>query len=259
MLCQLVCVDKRYQRMNCFNIREIQSILKKKFFPDLINSHDHHEFLNKTVLGLRFKTQGIGAINSNIQTFYNYGIENTSKIKSNSYVFDKNKLNFNFKVFDLNSTDLFLLSLFKSSNLISLFSLFTLFLLKLSNLLLTIFFFLSSPIQNLTFFFTKIASSSVTALFGLFNAVQALFLNPEALSLIVSPLINSVVAVKTIVKNLFAAVSFNVFHNFSNKVNPDTSFLSETTKPAKYLYNLTLTALKLIYNVLFLNVIDFKL
>jgi hypothetical protein len=32
MLCQLVCVDRKYQRMNCFNIRELQGILKRKFF-----------------------------------------------------------------------------------------------------------------------------------------------------------------------------------------------------------------------------------
>jgi hypothetical protein len=40
MLCQLVCVDRRYQRMNCFNIREIQSILKRRFYTDLINTQD---------------------------------------------------------------------------------------------------------------------------------------------------------------------------------------------------------------------------
>ena len=32
MLMQLVCVDRRYQRMNCFNIRELQGILKRRFF-----------------------------------------------------------------------------------------------------------------------------------------------------------------------------------------------------------------------------------
>jgi hypothetical protein len=32
MLCQLVCVDRRYQRMNAFNIRELQGILKRRFF-----------------------------------------------------------------------------------------------------------------------------------------------------------------------------------------------------------------------------------
>lgn len=34
-LCQLVCVDRRYQRMNCFNIRELQSILRNRFFEEL--------------------------------------------------------------------------------------------------------------------------------------------------------------------------------------------------------------------------------
>ena len=32
MLCQLICADRRYQRMNCFNIRELQGILKRRFF-----------------------------------------------------------------------------------------------------------------------------------------------------------------------------------------------------------------------------------
>ena len=37
MLCQLVCLDRRYQRMNCFNIREIQTLLKARFYADLMN------------------------------------------------------------------------------------------------------------------------------------------------------------------------------------------------------------------------------
>lgn len=88
MLCQLVCVDRRYQRMNCFNIREIQSILKRKFFTDLINTHDHRTLLNKTAMGLRFKTNSINSINSNVFIFYNYGIEFSSKIRSNNYFFN---------------------------------------------------------------------------------------------------------------------------------------------------------------------------
>ncbi len=58
MLCQLVCVDRRYQRMNCFNIREAESLLKRRFFTDLINSKDQHILLNKTAIGLRFKLNG---------------------------------------------------------------------------------------------------------------------------------------------------------------------------------------------------------
>jgi heme/copper-type cytochrome/quinol oxidase subunit 1 len=55
MLCQLVCTDRRYARMNCFNIRELQGVLKRKFFVDLFNSHDHKALLNTSMLGLKFK------------------------------------------------------------------------------------------------------------------------------------------------------------------------------------------------------------
>jgi hypothetical protein len=71
--------------MNCFNIREIQSILKKRFFVDLINTHDHHNLLNKTAMGLRFKTNNINSLNSNTFVFYNYGIEFTPKTRLNNY------------------------------------------------------------------------------------------------------------------------------------------------------------------------------
>ena len=35
MLAQLVCVDRRYQRMNTFNARELQALLKQRFFNDI--------------------------------------------------------------------------------------------------------------------------------------------------------------------------------------------------------------------------------
>ena len=35
-LCQLVCIDRRYQRMNCFNMAEVQSLLRSRF-SDTIN------------------------------------------------------------------------------------------------------------------------------------------------------------------------------------------------------------------------------
>lgn len=35
MLAQMICVDRRYQRMNCFNVREIQALLKQRFFTNL--------------------------------------------------------------------------------------------------------------------------------------------------------------------------------------------------------------------------------
>lgn len=85
MLCQLVCLDRRYQRMNCFNIREVQALLKGRFFNDLVNSNDHHEFLNKTIIGLRFKTNDLNSINPNMLLFYKYGVYNNNT-RSQSYI-----------------------------------------------------------------------------------------------------------------------------------------------------------------------------
>lgn len=74
MLGQLICLDRRYQRMNCFNIREAQAILKKRFFVDLINSNDHHTLLSKTMLGLRFKTQDLSVIHPNGRLASTFGL-----------------------------------------------------------------------------------------------------------------------------------------------------------------------------------------
>jgi hypothetical protein len=57
--------------MNCFNIRELQGILKRRFFTDLINSHDHKELLNSTMIGLKYKTGGSANINLDTTLFYN--------------------------------------------------------------------------------------------------------------------------------------------------------------------------------------------
>ena len=85
MLCQLVCVDRRYQRMNCFNIRELQGILKKRFFTDLVNSNDHRELLNNTMINLRFKLNNTQSIEPDIFTFYNIGTTTSLKTKTNFY------------------------------------------------------------------------------------------------------------------------------------------------------------------------------
>lgn len=82
MLCQLVCVDRRYQRMNCFNIRELQGILKRKFFTDLVNSNDHRQLLDQSIIGLRFKNNSTLGNNFDMSLFYNFGTTNTSKNKS---------------------------------------------------------------------------------------------------------------------------------------------------------------------------------
>jgi len=105
MLCQLVCIDRRYQRMNCFNIRELQGILKRRFFTDLVNSNNHRDFLNNSIVSVRFKLNNSLNLDPDIFTFYNFGLLNTTKVKS---VSSFSCYNFNF--FEKNCTD-YLISL----------------------------------------------------------------------------------------------------------------------------------------------------
>ena len=74
MLCQLVCTDRRYARMNCFNIRELQGILKRKFFTDLVNTHEHRNLMDKTMIGLRYKSNTNSNLDNDMLSFYNFGI-----------------------------------------------------------------------------------------------------------------------------------------------------------------------------------------
>lgn len=85
MLCQLVCLDRRYQRMNCFNVRELQILLRGRFFADLVNDTAHHNFLNNTMIGLRFKTNDLNSINPNTLLTYQYGLSNTPFTQSTTF------------------------------------------------------------------------------------------------------------------------------------------------------------------------------
>jgi hypothetical protein len=85
MLCQLVCVDRRYQRMNCFNIRELQGILKRKFFTDLVNNSDSHKDMESTLVSMRHKNNMSNILLYDQSLFYNFDLTNTSKTKSFNY------------------------------------------------------------------------------------------------------------------------------------------------------------------------------
>nr|QTT61028.1 cytochrome c oxidase subunit 1 [Euplotes aediculatus] len=69
-LCQLVCVDRRYQRMNSFNIRELQSLLRNQFFfelnlPSLITTN------KLTLLLLKYKLNNLtNILLPEMHTFY---------------------------------------------------------------------------------------------------------------------------------------------------------------------------------------------
>ena len=111
MLCQLVCTDRRYARMNCFNIRELQSILKNKFFTDLVNSHDHRELLNQSMIGLRFKQNSNVSLDLDITSFYKYGLHHGNMNKN--YRFSSNNANLSDK--SLSNLDILLLDITNTS------------------------------------------------------------------------------------------------------------------------------------------------
>ena len=179
MLCQLVCVDRRYQRMNCFNIREIQAILKRRFYTDLINTHDHHKFLDKTAMGLRFKTNNFSNFNSNIFTFYNYGIEFSPKIRSNFYNFT-DEVNFaNISSLRINSIFFFFINFFSKYNFFLFFNNIYIYLIKnltyvnslnlnFKTLFFNFFFLVNSSL-------TEITSISLIFLDSLLNSLKLFF------------------------------------------------------------------------------------
>ena len=78
--------------MNCFNIRELQGNLKRKFFTDLVNSNDHRDFLNQSILGMRFKNNNNLAVTPDMEAFYNFGTTVSPKTKSFSFTNDYNAL-----------------------------------------------------------------------------------------------------------------------------------------------------------------------
>ena len=85
MLFQLVCTDRRYARMNCFNIRELQSILKDRFFVDLVSSHDHRDLFSDTMLGVRYKSNTENNADLEINNFYNFGLLNSNLNKIENF------------------------------------------------------------------------------------------------------------------------------------------------------------------------------
>lgn len=211
MLCQLVCVDRRYQRMNCFNIREIQSILKRKFFTDLINTHEHHTLLDKTAMGLRFKTNNINSINSNIFVFYNYGIEFAPKIRSN--YFFSNEFNFqNISFFNNFSYFYSLITKFLNFNLFFFFNNFYLFLGNQFSLVTS----LNLSFKNFSLFFF---SSILYFYYNFFSLINNIFESFYSFSMIYSILFKNFSHILSFFFYFFSPIYvfyfiFDIIYNF---------------------------------------------
>lgn len=114
MLLHIVCVDRRYQRMNIFSMRELESVLKRRYFKDLINTNDHRELLDNSMIGLRYKTNSTLNTESNIHLFYNYGTTISPKSKSQLFNNPSNSnlnINYNYIQYYLNLPFMDILSL----------------------------------------------------------------------------------------------------------------------------------------------------
>lgn len=55
VLCQLVCVDRRYQRMNCFNMKEVESLVRNRFFYELLDQNMNNLNFNNTFISIKNK------------------------------------------------------------------------------------------------------------------------------------------------------------------------------------------------------------
>jgi hypothetical protein len=83
MLAQLICLDRRYQRMNCFNIRELQTLLKNRYHPELLDEKLHTDFLAQTSLSTRFKLFDLSSITPRMSLFNDFSIFTSSNSGSN--------------------------------------------------------------------------------------------------------------------------------------------------------------------------------
>ena len=96
MLCQMVCIDRRYQRMNCFNVREIQTLVRSRYHPAKVEAKVTNEVIEELLL-LRHRLGDIscmesikalysqfgmydGKLNSEALFYFNLELENQSPI-----------------------------------------------------------------------------------------------------------------------------------------------------------------------------------
>ena len=75
MLCQLICIDRRYQRLNCFNMRQLETILRRQFFTDFLSKGDHRSLMNESMIGLRFKLNHRHNFEADQFLFYSAGLD----------------------------------------------------------------------------------------------------------------------------------------------------------------------------------------
>ncbi len=227
MLCQLVCVDRRYQRMNCFNIREMQALLKRKFFTDLINSKDHHTLLDKTSMGLRFKTNFEQSINGNFVLSHLYGPDSISFVKITNYTESSNS-NFFSKIIS-NSLNNVFYNLISDVNLHNVFFYFNLIFINLMDnqfshshynpFFLSLFKNLTSFLINIMI---KINNFSIKEFFFLTNFLEIFSFNfsiSQQIINVTNYLVNNFMYFKRFLNDIFQLLTENSIYFIFNLAN----------------------------------------
>jgi len=87
--------------MNCYNIREIQTILKSKYSPNMSESADVRFNLNDTAIGLRYTLSGLEFLDTALFTYYKNALLSHPRYRA-AHVF------MNKPVADFDSTKLFM-------------------------------------------------------------------------------------------------------------------------------------------------------
>jgi hypothetical protein len=201
---QLVCVDRRYQRMNCFNVRELQGNLKRKFFTDLVNSNDHRDFLNQSILGMRFKTNNNLAVTPDMEAFYNFGTTTTSKTKTFEFVNIYSNVNTSFSFMTTRFSNLFSFSVINQLNI---FHNFTLYLKSTINILTSL---------NIYSLFTTFNIPSILTNFTSFNLTHFTFYVTQPITFIKN-------------SNSLETASESTFYNSENITNVNSSLNSSSS------------------------------
>ena len=61
--------------MNCFNVKELQSVVRKRFFFELFDNNVYNENLNNTLVSLKKKINNLNSLNKgqtyNIESYFN--------------------------------------------------------------------------------------------------------------------------------------------------------------------------------------------
>lgn len=88
--------------MNCFNVRELQSLVRKRFFLETLNNNFITTNLNNSMIALKYKTNNNNLNHNNLLVNNNFGINQlvNKKININSVNLELNSVNLeDFKVY----------------------------------------------------------------------------------------------------------------------------------------------------------------